>query len=339
MDAACETDAKMDEDTTLDSSSLKGLKAWVATLREDRSAVHRPELAFFKEFLEEWGAKIPEEPPKREAPEPVVEEPEEDDEEESEEREEPLEPEPESPEEPEEEDAGRLPEDEGPYPELGPPGETELGDEQLDAQGSLKQAAAEALEDGKPEEAVQKLTEAIQIGNPTAIMYAKRAEVLLKLRRPRACIADATAAIAVNPNSGKAHRLRGKALRALGLWEDAHKDLSMGQQLDYDEDTVEVHRLVDEKWKRISEGATRKRVRAESWARREQEREIKRRRKAAKKAQEKAQAYQEAKRRKEAGGAAYEGSPVDMGSGSGSSTGGPKIEEVHEEGDAQEMEQ
>merc|ERR1719492_693881 len=105
------------------------------------------------------------------------------------------------------------------------------------------------------------------------MMYAKRAELLLKLKRPMACIADCTAAIAVNPDSGKAYRTRGKAHRKLGHWEDAHKDLSVGQKLDFDDDTVDMQKLVDEKWKKISERQTRIRIREERIAKKKKEKE------------------------------------------------------------------
>merc|ERR1711972_426589 len=96
-------------------------------------------------------------------------------------------------------------------------------DEQMDQQGELKQLAAEAMEDGDKQKALDKLTEAFAIGNVTAMMYAKRADILLKLKRPNAAIADCTAALEINPDSGKAFRMRGKAHRFLGHWAQAHK--------------------------------------------------------------------------------------------------------------------
>lgn len=163
----------------------------------------------------------------------------------------------------EEEDAEQLPEDSAPFPDKAPCGEQELSDEQLDMQGSAKQAAAEALEDGNLDTALEKYTEAIKIGNPTAMLYAKRAGVLLLLKRPCACIEDCNAAIAINPDSAKAFRLRGKAHRLLGHWEDAHKDLSFAQKVDYDDDVVDMQKFVSERWKKICERKTRRRVKEE----------------------------------------------------------------------------
>lgn len=289
MDApSSEPDAEMDEDHEVDSSDVMMLEQLVAKLKKDSALIHKPALAFFKDFLiDHWGAKIPAAAPaasstRHAAPkatpatEPVKEratEPEvcmEEEEEEEEDEEEPI--------EPEEEDAERLPEDHEPFPQQAPGDEKELTDEQLDAQGAAKQEAVEAVEDGDLAKAVEKYTEAIMIGNPTALMYAKRADFLLKMKRPNACIADCNAAIGINPDSGKAFRLRGKAHRKLGHWEEAHRDISMGQKLDYDEDTLDVQKFIADKWKKISERQTRKRLRDETVARKRKERDVKRRR-------------------------------------------------------------
>merc|ERR1711972_930586 len=137
-------------------------------------------------------------------------------------------------------------------------------DEQLDKQGDLKQAAAEALEDGDKQKALDKLTEAFAIGNVTAMMYAKRADILLKMKRPNACIVDCTSALEINPDSGKAFRTRGKAHRFLGHWEQAHKDPAMAQKLDFDDDTADIQKFVAGRWKKIEERQTRIRIKTEA---------------------------------------------------------------------------
>merc|ERR1719384_3091154 len=96
------------------------------------------------------------------------------------------------------------------------------------------------------------------------MMYAKRAELLLKLKRPNACISDCNAAINVNPDSGKAYRARGKAHRKLGHWEEAHKDLSTAQKLDYDDEIVDVQKFVAERYKKIEEKKVKQRIKAEA---------------------------------------------------------------------------
>jgi len=296
----------------MDAEQVKALEALVAKVKDDPSLVYTPELVFFKDFIQSWGGKAPSvgskpapEPAKAPEPAPV--------EEEEEEEEEPEEPEP-----PEEEDPMKLPEDTEPFPELGPEGEKELTDEQMDAQGAAKQAAVEAMEDGNLQEALKKYTEAIKIGNATAMMYNKRAELLLKLKRPKACIADCTAAVGINPDSGKAYRLRGKAHRFLGNWKEAHDDLATGQKLDYDDDTVDFQKIVDDKWKKINERQTRIRIREERIAKKKKDADMKRRKAEAQKA------YEEAKRAESSGGGGYPGgSPGGMGGMGGGMPGMP----------------
>lgn len=154
-----------------------------------------------------------------------------------------------------EDDPECLSEDVEPFPAKPLSGELELSDEQLDKQESAKRDAAEALEEGNLDKALVSFTEAIVIGNASAMLYAKRADVLLKLKRPCACISDCLSAIEINPDSAKAYRIRGKAYRALGKWEEAHKDLSLSQKLDYDESLEDMHAFVAEKLKkkRVSE--------------------------------------------------------------------------------------
>merc|ERR1719321_1729199 len=62
----------------------------------------------------------------------------------------------------------------------------ELSDDDQDRQNALKQEAAELLEDGDTSAALAKFSEAINVGAPTAMMVAKRAEILFKLKRFKA---------------------------------------------------------------------------------------------------------------------------------------------------------
>lgn len=149
-----------------------------------------------------------------------------------------------------EEDLGELSEDPdamAPEDEV-PPGlpdeatmSKELTEEEEDRQNACKGQAAEALEDGDKAGALAKLTEAILVGNPNAMLLAKRGELLLKLRRPTAAIVDASAALAKNPDSAKAYRLRGKAHRYLSMWDEAVADFATCQNIDYDDDLKEMH--------------------------------------------------------------------------------------------------
>jgi len=119
----------------------------------------------------------------------------------------------------------------------------ELTEDQEDAQNKLKGEAAEALEDGDKDVALTKLTEAIMIGNPNAMLLTKRAELLLKMKRPQAAIVDATAALKKNPDSAKAHKTKGKAHRLLSQWDAAVESFNACQSIDYDDDVADMHKF------------------------------------------------------------------------------------------------
>lgn len=128
----------------------------------------------------------------------------------------------------------------------------ELSDEEMDKQGELKQAAQEAIEDGDMKVGLAKFTEAMMIGGVSAMMFGKRAEMLLKQKRYKAAIADATQALTLNPDSAKAYRARGKARRFIGEYEGSAADLSQAQSIDYnDGDILDIHKYVQTRWEKI----------------------------------------------------------------------------------------
>lgn len=161
---------------------------------------------------------------------------------------------------PEEEEELR---EEEPFPAMAPDSVQELDDDLADRQAELKAEAAEAMEAENLDLALSKLTEAISLGCATALMYGRRAELLLCLGRPRAARRDCSAALALNPDSGKAFKTRARALVKLKLWKDAHADFQEGLKIDYDDATYEESVKVAGKMKEISAVATARRVRNE----------------------------------------------------------------------------
>jgi suppressor of tumorigenicity protein 13 len=127
----------------------------------------------------------------------------------------------------------------------------ELSDADMDKQCELKQAAQDALEDGDLEKAVAKFTEAMMLGSCSAMMVAKRADMLLKQKRYKAVVADATLALSLNPDSAKGYRARGKARRFLGEYEGSCADLAQAQNIDYDDGVADLHKYVQKRWEKI----------------------------------------------------------------------------------------
>jgi len=131
----------------------------------------------------------------------------------------------------------------------------ELTDEEMDKQGALKSEAQDALEDGDMDKAVAKFTEAMMLGGVSAMMVAKRAEMLLKQKRYKAAIEDATAALVLNQDSAKAYRARGKARRFMGEYEGSKADFSQAQKIDYDDGVAEMDDYVKKRTAKIAKRA------------------------------------------------------------------------------------
>jgi len=118
----------------------------------------------------------------------------------------------------------------------------ELTEAEEDQQNAAKGVAAELLEDGDKAGALSKLTEAVMVGNPNAMLLTRRGELLLKMKRPKAAIVDATAALKKNPDSAKAYKIRGKAFRLLSKWSEAVEDFAQCQQIDFDDSIADMHK-------------------------------------------------------------------------------------------------
>ena len=167
-------------------------------------------------------------------------------------------------------------------PEVVPP---ESDEQEVDAVMATKQKAADAFADGRFEDAIDAYTDVIR-AMPGALVYAKRAEAFVRLRKCVAAIRDCDAALAINPDSAKALKTRGAANRFLGNWERAHADLSSGQAIDFDETSAEIAKVVAERHKAIHAARLKKEA-----ARRDAEKaERERRAEAARKAREEAAA-------------------------------------------------
>merc|ERR1712060_272280 len=81
--------------------------------------------------------------------------------------------------------------------------------------------------------------------------------------RPRAAVNDCTAALAVNPDSAKAFKIRARAYLKLEMLEEAHSDFQTGLKIDYDEQTDDDSKDVAKKVKEMKAEQAEKRVKEE----------------------------------------------------------------------------
>ncbi|KAG0456145.1 hypothetical protein HPP92_023933 [Vanilla planifolia] len=129
----------------------------------------------------------------------------------------------------------------------------DVTEESRDAAQTFKAKAMDAISEGKLEEAIEHLTEAIILNPTSAIMYATRASVFVKMRKPNAAIRDADAALQINPDSAKGYKARGMAKALLGKWEEAANNLHIASKLDHDEDIQSALKMVEPNVQKIEE--------------------------------------------------------------------------------------
>eukprot|EP00249_Psilotum_nudum_P002604 c15722_g1_i1 orf=223-1380(+) len=164
----------------------------------------------------------------------------------------------------------------------------EVTDEMRDSAQIAKGKGMDAMSEGNLEEAVSYFTEAISSNPTSAILYANRAGVYVKMKKPNAAIRDADAAIKINPDSAKGYKWRGEALALLGQWESAAKDLHLASRLDYDEEIAIVLKKVEPNAHKIEEHRRKHERRRKEREERKAERERQKRRAEAQAAYEKA---------------------------------------------------
>ncbi|MEI4393821.1 hypothetical protein V9102_09405, partial [Streptococcus anginosus] len=252
----------------MDPAKVKQLKLFVEQCKANPAVLADPSIAFFREYLDSLGCKLPaaaykasDSPRTRDAKMHEVDESDEDmdgmDEGD-------LHAKTGSKSSEEHESDGDIVEsdielegetvepDNEPPQKMGDPS-VEVTDESRDAAQMAKGKAMEAISEGNFDEAIEHLTEAILLNSTSAIMYATRASVFIKMKKPNAAIRDANAALELNPDSAKGYKTRGIALTLLGKWEEAAKDLHVASKLDYDEEISTVLKKVEPNAHKIEE--------------------------------------------------------------------------------------
>ncbi|CAN4077229.1 unnamed protein product [Withania somnifera] len=241
----------------MDAAKLNELKQFVEQCKSNPSILSDPSLSFFSDYIQSLGGKLPSSAGENKAKSHVVYETDaEMDDLENEDHKRGAAEEEEEPEIIESDielDESDIvdPDDEEPQ-QMGDHS-VEVTEENRDASQEAKSQAMEAISKGNLEEASEHLTKAILLNPTSAIMYATRATIYIKMKKPNAAIRDATAALEINPDSAKGYKSRGIARAMLGLWADAAKDLHVASKLDFDEEISAVLKKVEPNARKIEE--------------------------------------------------------------------------------------
>ncbi|GFZ06970.1 HSP70-interacting protein 1 [Actinidia rufa] len=238
----------------MDAAKLNQLKQFVELCKANPSILADSSLSFFTDYIHSLGGRLPPsayksgESPRKPSKSFVVDESDEDIEDNEEEQQ------PQGTAHDEEEDEiiesdieleGEIVEPDNDPPQKMGDRSVEVTEENRDASQEAKAQAMESISEGKLEEAIEHLTKAILFNSTSAIMYATRASVYIKMKKPNAAIRDADAALEINPDSAKGYKSRGMARAMLGQWEEAAKDLHVASKLDYDEEISAVLKKVE----------------------------------------------------------------------------------------------
>ncbi|KHG03252.1 TPR repeat-containing thioredoxin TDX -like protein [Gossypium arboreum] len=210
----------------MDASKVADLKLLVDQCKSNPSIIHTPSLSFFKSYLLSLGAQIPTDP-RTDRGGVKMAEPE------------------------------QHSDDKKPYFSNEEDDDIIESDVELDNNGVVEPDNNPPQKMGDPsvelDEAIDYLTEAIMLNPTSAILYATRASVFVKLSQPNAAIRDADAALKINPDSAKGYKVRGMARAMLGQWEEAASDLHVASKLDYDEEIGSVLKKVEPNAHKIEE--------------------------------------------------------------------------------------
>ncbi|KAE9607464.1 putative hsp70-interacting protein [Lupinus albus] len=231
----------------MEARKVRELKQFIEECKSNPSILHNPTLSFFKSYLLSLGAQVPPlHEPKHEPvnyddnmPTTDFSTKEEDDIMES---------------DIELDNTDVVEPDNDPPQTMGNPNpSSEVTEDERDAAQVAKSRAMDAISEGKLDQALDHLTEAILLNPLSAILYATRASVFLKLKKPNAAIRDADYALKINPDSAKGFKMRGMARAMLGLWEEAAIDLHVASKIDYDEEIGLALKKVEPNARKIEE--------------------------------------------------------------------------------------
>jgi len=231
----------------MSSPEVTLLKRFVALCKADPDMLHKPEMAFYKEYLQSLGATIPSKTQKTSEQSQFT----------SNQFEEQQEPESEISEDvlpkPDLDESGILVDKSG--NDLLPMGDQskETTEEDMEQSNVNRDLAHTYFSQAEYEKSLEHYTKAIMLNPGSSMLFAKRANSLIKLSKFAEAIRDCDRAIKINPDSAQAYKFRGRAHRLLGHWIEAHSDLAIACKLDYDETANEWLKEVEPNAKKLHE--------------------------------------------------------------------------------------
>lgn len=117
-------------------------------------------------------------------------------------------------------------------------------EEEIAESQAKRSEAVSAFIEKDYEKAIELYTEAIVLNPQASLLYAKRGQIFMLMKKPNACIRDCNRALELNPDSAAAHKFRGRAYHLLGKFEEAATDLRLACKFDFDEQADEWLREV-----------------------------------------------------------------------------------------------
>ncbi|CAB3233939.1 unnamed protein product [Arctia plantaginis] len=111
----------------------------------------------------------------------------------------------------------------------------------------LKNEGNDLMKSDKHREALEKYSRAIELDSANPVYYCNRAAAYFRLGEHEAAVADCTAALALQPDYGKAHGRLGLALTALERHREARAAFARASQLEPENESYRQNlRLADE---------------------------------------------------------------------------------------------
>ncbi|XP_076321691.1 hsc70-interacting protein-like [Tachypleus tridentatus] len=282
-----------------EKQQLNQLQGFIEVCQKHPEVLHLPELSFFSSYLKSLGATIPPPPKPQEESESKSTFDEHPTEEETKEPAEETVGEEEIESDIELDNTGVIEPDNDDTQPMGDES-IEVTEEMMDECNEKRGQAMEAFSEGNYEDAIKLLTEAILKNPHSAVLFAKRASIFVKMGKPNAAIRDCDKALSLNPDQALAYKFRGRAHRLLGDWEKAQLDLATACKIDFSEDANEWLKEVLPNAKKIQDHRRK-------YERRKEEKEIRERKERIRKAKEEREREYEREKQQSGAGNAGQG--------------------------------